>query len=250
MLRAVIIGPAGTPYHDGLFFFDIVLPSDYPKRPPKVYHYAHGLRLNPNLYENGRVCLSLIHTWLGQGVELWRPSGSTILQVLVSIQGLVLNSKPYFNEPGRGHAVHSTSESWTKPSMAYNEEVFILSCKIMLYTLRMPPKGFQNFVVEHFREHGDVILAAIGAYRNGHAIVGQYQEGGSVSMPPFGVSGKFKKNLEKVHSDLRLAFKAIDTCPPKMKNLELEGTKEGKGERESKQGFSSKIFNVLKKIFE
>jgi hypothetical protein len=34
LLRAAIVGPAGTPYHDGLFFFDVRFPSDYPKCPP------------------------------------------------------------------------------------------------------------------------------------------------------------------------------------------------------------------------
>ena len=30
----------------------------------------------------------------------WDPSQSTVLQVLVSLQGLVLVPEPYFNEPG------------------------------------------------------------------------------------------------------------------------------------------------------
>lgn len=34
LLRAVIIGPVGTPYHDGLFFFDFQFPSNYPHIPP------------------------------------------------------------------------------------------------------------------------------------------------------------------------------------------------------------------------
>lgn len=34
LLRAVIVGPAGTPYHDGLFVFDAFFPSDYPSVPP------------------------------------------------------------------------------------------------------------------------------------------------------------------------------------------------------------------------
>jgi ubiquitin-protein ligase len=34
LLRAVIVGPAGTPYHDGLFFFDVYFPSQYPSKPP------------------------------------------------------------------------------------------------------------------------------------------------------------------------------------------------------------------------
>ncbi|KAJ0677557.1 putative ubiquitin-conjugating enzyme E2, ubiquitin-conjugating enzyme/RWD [Helianthus annuus] len=34
LLRAVIIGAEGTPYHDGLFFFDVFFPSTYPNTPP------------------------------------------------------------------------------------------------------------------------------------------------------------------------------------------------------------------------
>ena len=34
LLRAVIIGPAGTPYHDGLFIFDVHFPPKYPAVPP------------------------------------------------------------------------------------------------------------------------------------------------------------------------------------------------------------------------
>lgn len=34
LLRAVIVGAEGTPYHDGLFFFDVFFPTGYPKVPP------------------------------------------------------------------------------------------------------------------------------------------------------------------------------------------------------------------------
>lgn len=34
LLRAVIIGPTRTPYADGLFFFDVCFPSNYPISPP------------------------------------------------------------------------------------------------------------------------------------------------------------------------------------------------------------------------
>jgi hypothetical protein len=34
LLRAAIIGPKGTPYHDGIFFFDVHIPSSYPSGPP------------------------------------------------------------------------------------------------------------------------------------------------------------------------------------------------------------------------
>jgi ubiquitin-conjugating enzyme E2 O len=37
LLRGVIMGPAGTPYHDGLFFFDIYFPPRYPNVPPVIF---------------------------------------------------------------------------------------------------------------------------------------------------------------------------------------------------------------------
>ena len=34
LLRAVIVGADGTPYHDGLFFFDVYFTPSYPNTPP------------------------------------------------------------------------------------------------------------------------------------------------------------------------------------------------------------------------
>lgn len=34
LMRAAIVGPRGTPYHDGLFFFDISFPPQFPNEPP------------------------------------------------------------------------------------------------------------------------------------------------------------------------------------------------------------------------
>jgi baculoviral IAP repeat-containing protein 6 len=98
-LRACISGPAGTPYEKGLFFFDIFLPSEFPAVPPMVQFLTTGagrVRFNPNLYENGKVCLSLLGTWSGPG---WIPNKSSLIQVLISIQSLILVEQPYFNEP-------------------------------------------------------------------------------------------------------------------------------------------------------
>lgn len=62
------------------------------------------VRFNPNLYNNGRVCLSLLNTWNRPG---WDANTSTLLQLLVSIQGLVLVKDPYFNEVGQDiHVLH------------------------------------------------------------------------------------------------------------------------------------------------
>ncbi|KAA8531216.1 hypothetical protein F0562_005870 [Nyssa sinensis] len=202
LLRAMIIGPAGTPYHDGLFFFDLAFPPDYPTHPPQIYYSSFGLRLNPNLYTNGRVCLSLLNTWVGNRNERWNPSESTVLQVLISIQGLVLNEQPYFNEPGTG-----VFKGQDKKSMAYNENVFILSCKTMIYLLRKPPKNFEDFVASHFRDRAHHILTACNAYMDGRAVVGHYTGNGSISSSSsISVSNNFKVMMKSWYPEMVLAF--------------------------------------------
>ncbi|GAB4859587.1 hypothetical protein Ancab_011060 [Ancistrocladus abbreviatus] len=165
LLRAVIIGPAGTPYHDGLFVFDAMFPPTYPNEPPMVYYYSGGLRLNPNLYECGKVCLSLLNTWRGNRTEMWLPEKSTMLQVLVSIQALILNAKPFFNEPG--YETSYTGAEGERKSKQYNREIFLLSLKTMIYTLRRPPKYFEDLVRGRFHICSDDILSACKAYCEG-----------------------------------------------------------------------------------
>lgn len=205
LLRAVIMGPAGTPYHDGLFFFDIYFPPQYPNTPPLVSYRSGGLRLNPNLYACGKVCLSLLNTWSGSGCEKWNPSNSTMLQVLVSIQALVLNAKPYFNEPG--YANSANTPSGEKRSLTYNEDTFLLSCRTMLYSLRNPPKHFENFVAGHFRKYGHNVLVACKAYLDG-AQVGCLVGNGvqDVDEGDKSCSLKFKTSLKRLFEELLMEF--------------------------------------------
>ena len=97
-IHAVITGPSDTPYEGGFFYFTLQCPPNYPAAPPKVTLHTTGggrVRFNPNLYRNGKVCLSILGTWTGPG---WS-SVLTLVQVLLSIQSL-MNDKPYHNEPG------------------------------------------------------------------------------------------------------------------------------------------------------
>ena len=101
--------------------------------------------------------MSLLNTWHLKKGEKWNPNEATILQVLLSIQALVLNEKPYFDEPG--HDTWSARVILEHKLNAYNEDVFVLCCKTMLYTLRRPPKNFESLVTKHFKKRGCVILA-------------------------------------------------------------------------------------------
>ncbi|XP_042460775.1 putative ubiquitin-conjugating enzyme E2 38 [Zingiber officinale] len=199
ILRAVIIGAAGTPYHDGLFFFDVYFPPQYPHVPPILHYHSGGLRLNPNLYKYGKVCLSLLNTWYGMGCERWNPSKSTMLQVLVSIQALVLNAKPYFNEPG--YARTTNTEYGEQKSLTYNENTFLLSCTTMLYSLRKPPMHFGDFVAGHFRNRGRTILVSCKAYMDGAQVGCVVGEGEFKSC-----STTFKTSLQRLFEDLLMEF--------------------------------------------
>jgi ubiquitin-conjugating enzyme E2 O len=168
LLRAVMLGASGTPYQDGLFFFDLQLPLSYPTMPPQAYYHSFGLRLNPNLYESGTVCLSLLGTFGGEGTEVWLPGTSSLLQVLVSIQGLVLNDQPYYNEPAYETFVGTLVGQ--RNALPYGENAYLLNLRTMLYLLRRPPQGFEEFVKDHFRRRGRFVLKTCEACLQGCAI--------------------------------------------------------------------------------
>jgi len=103
LAQVLIFGPTDTPYARGAFLFDVQFPANYPSVPPHVNLQTTGagsVRFNPNLYNCGKVCLSLLGTWSGSAEEKWNAASSTFLQVCVSIQSLIMVPQPYFNEPG------------------------------------------------------------------------------------------------------------------------------------------------------
>ena len=69
--KIMIARPEGTPYSGGLFEFDCFIPLEYPNKPPLFHLRTTGggtVRFNPNLYNNGKVCLSLLGTLAGRCV--------------------------------------------------------------------------------------------------------------------------------------------------------------------------------------
>ena len=94
----LIIGTKNTPYDKGFYFFKVKYPNTYPNDPPKVkFCTLDGrTRFNPNLYVDGKVCLSILNTWTGPS---WTPC-YTIKSVILSIQSMVMNEEPLCNEPG------------------------------------------------------------------------------------------------------------------------------------------------------
>ena len=147
-IKFLIIGPKDTPYQDGCYIFDMLLPTSYPLTNPRVNFLTTGkgtVRFNPNLYNNGKVCLSLLGTWQG---ETWNEN-STILQVLVSIQSLILIDHPYFNEPGYQSSYGTPSGMET--SRKYNEEVQSNNIRwAIIDNILNPVPEFADIIKTHF----------------------------------------------------------------------------------------------------
>jgi len=100
-LRALIVGPPDTPYEFGFFEFQVKFPKEYPIKSPSVICITtnHGrTRFNPNIYAQGKVCLSILGTWHGEKGEEWS-SAQGLESVLLSIQSL-MSPNPWENEPG------------------------------------------------------------------------------------------------------------------------------------------------------
>merc|ERR1712008_646575 len=156
LFRAMVVGPPETPYAYVPFFFDLALPSEYPREAPLAHFHAHYVgneRLNPNLYVDGKVCLSLLGTWSGPA---WDPQRSTLLQVLVSLQGLVLVEEPYFNEPG--HECDVGTEQGCQSSALYNEHARLLALRAALNVALAPPSGFGEIVANFFSRYGPKLV--------------------------------------------------------------------------------------------
>ncbi|KAK9839472.1 hypothetical protein WJX81_004216 [Elliptochloris bilobata] len=153
-MRALITGPEDTPYFGGCFVFDIYCPPEYPAVPPLMTLETTGAgraRYNPNLYADGKVCLSLLGTWHGtDDSQKWHPDSANLWRVLVSIQGMILIGDPYFNEPNvegmRG------SREGDKASRRYNSQLALHTLRFAINgNLRSPPAGFEDAVRTHFR---------------------------------------------------------------------------------------------------
>ena len=95
--RALIIGPRDSLYSYGFYLFRIIFPTDYPLSPPKVIYCTNdgSTRFNPNFYRDGKVCLSVLNTWKGEG---W--TSCLTLRAILTILQSVLTDVPILNEPG------------------------------------------------------------------------------------------------------------------------------------------------------
>ncbi|KEF60832.1 uncharacterized protein A1O9_02394 [Exophiala aquamarina CBS 119918] len=145
LLRCLIIGPRDTPYENAPFLIDLYLPERFPTDPPLAHFHSwtSGLgRINPNLYEEGKICLSLLGTWASKhDCEKWSEK-ATLLQLLVSLQGLVFVKKPFYNEAG--FEGYENDKVYTRESELYSEKAFLMARGFVKYALTQPPRGVED----------------------------------------------------------------------------------------------------------
>ena len=131
----------------------------------KVYLVTTGrktVRFNPNLYSDGKVCLSILNTWSGQPEEKWNPQTSSLLQVLVSIQSLILVSEPFFNEPGY-ERFRGTSQTMV---YCYTNSSFSLLCFFYLSTVGSIQGNLQSLAYNTEIRQSTMRWAVIEQIRN------------------------------------------------------------------------------------
>ncbi|OMJ67033.1 hypothetical protein SteCoe_35920 [Stentor coeruleus] len=164
-VKFLISGNNDTPYAHGLYAFDVLLPSNYPIFPPKVNFITTGggtVRFSPNIYQNGKVCLSIIGTWPGNSEEQWDPTKSTMLQVMISIQSLIMDNNIFQKEPA-----FSSLEADAIENKNYQMEVKYANMKFaMIEHLKNPLKGFENVIKLHFKIKAKEILKTTSRWVN------------------------------------------------------------------------------------
>jgi ubiquitin-protein ligase len=153
---AMIIGPSDTPYEYGYYLFQFDFLHNYPFSPPTVTYCTNdGVnRFNPNLYKNGKVCVSILNTWRG---EQW--SGcQTISSVLLTLCTLLCKN-PLLNEPGV-HENHPDINDYNEIITYKNIEVAISG----IITRKYLPSQFEMFystMVDLFLKNYDIITKKI-----------------------------------------------------------------------------------------
>lgn len=156
--KAIIIGPKDTPYENGILYFNILFPNDYPFNPPKVTYFSTSrVRIHPNLYVgksrdnyNGKVCLSSINTWSG---PKWTPI-MHIGSVLLSIQSL-LTENPIHNEPGYEKERGIINETYNKIVEYDNFNYLILNNGFYIHK---DFQIFQDIIQKHLSNNKKNIL--------------------------------------------------------------------------------------------
>jgi ubiquitin-protein ligase len=97
-VQTIIKAPQDSVYRHKFIRLDFEIPDNYPYSPPKVtFVNFDGVRIHPNMYEDGKCCSTILNTWPSDN-EKWTSSMGieTVLLAFISF----LDYNPYTFEPG------------------------------------------------------------------------------------------------------------------------------------------------------
>lgn len=162
---AMIVGTSDTPYFSGFYLFKFNFTADYPYSPPVLTFCTNDgyIRFNPNLYINGKVCVSILNTWRG---EPWS-SCQSITTILLTLCTL-LSKTPLINEPG---------VKISNPDCEiYNSIIEYNNIKVAICNMIEKKQGvlmqefyvFHSFMKEHFLKNHDALLSFLEQKKKEH----------------------------------------------------------------------------------
>ena len=192
--KIMIIGPKDTPYEHGFYMFNFTYHTNHPFEAPQVTFLTTDgtVRFNPNLYSNGKVCLSILGTWSGPA---WEPTMS--LRVVCEYLRSILNEKPIQNEPGFDHCVDNqcTMYNYYVTSENYYQAIF-KNVSNLCGSLSV----FNNTINLKFIENFSQIINKLKTLNNIDKFLGK-------SISPY--SKELRYSIKKTTSDLIFQFLGI-----------------------------------------
>ena len=139
-LHAIIRAPVDSVYRHKFVRLDFKIPDNYPHSPPEVTFVNYdGVRIHPNMYENGKCCATILNTWGDSKFEKWT-SSMGIETILITFHSF-LDNNPYMYEPGGrddpSYTVYVLYQSWISCLIRYlqNERIELFNNFIHNYML-------------------------------------------------------------------------------------------------------------------
>ena len=141
---ACVFGPSGTPYEDCPMLYEFRVGQTFPFDPPNVeFRTYDGLtRFHPNMYKDGKCCLSILHTWEG---PKWA-STMRLSTVLVTLQSL-MDTSPLKHEPGFAASETQTHKLYAD-FVEYSCMRYIVERQEAAEKKKQQPAVFQHFEEE------------------------------------------------------------------------------------------------------
>ena len=144
-ISAIIKGPHDSVYRHKFIRLEFNIPHNYPHSPPQVFFVNHdGVRIHPNMYEDGRCCSTILNTWGDSIFEKWT-SSMGIETILLTFHSF-LDNHPYTYEPGGKddptYTVFVKHQSWYTCLLRY----------LQFETKELFKNFMTNYLITHFED--------------------------------------------------------------------------------------------------